>query len=274
MLSFTSLIEAKIKKNLVRTFPEAPGEQAFVNRHKQEDVLKDFRPDDDNDAFTGGNVAVFDRSKNHFGYDMNKSIRQYESEDIREDDKHHHKAGKRHIFINGKWVGTTAYAKNNKDALKRYIAVHPEVHSSKVKIASESVNEGKNFNKLSNTDYKVGELVHAGLAVRGGAGFIGRVKKIDGDHLHLNLGMSKFGDRIVKAHKSVCTKEMNESKFPMITKVLSEISKKLTIESLGRDRQKDFADSKGKMKKSDNIDKKSDKKDKVKEFIDQVRKKK
>ncbi len=368
MLTFTSLLEAKIKKSLVRTFPEAPGEQAFVNRHKQEDVLKDYRPDDDDDAFTGGNVAVFDRAKNRFGNDMNKSIIKYESEDINEGalknlkrftrrfgknfntqigdikkdlsnptgESHDtlrekykrkdnidkirkskaneseelleksHKPGTRHIFINGKWVGTTAFAKNNKEALKRYISVHPDIHSSQVKVASESIDEGNNFKNLKDTNFKKGELVHAGLATKGGAGFIGRVQKIDGDHLHLNLGMSKFGDRIVKAHKSLCTKEMNENEFPMITRVLEgrlpnlgkilraqdskkrkeafkerekkrkeeESKNKKVEESLGRDRQSDFADSKGKMKQTDIIDKKSDKKDKVKDFINKIRKKK
>ena len=57
---------------------------------------------------------------------------------------------------------------------------------------------------------KVGDYVHAGLAVKGGAGFSGRVDKIDGNHVYVNVSkdksvqfkndpLQKWGDRIIKA---------------------------------------------------------------------------
>ncbi len=57
---------------------------------------------------------------------------------------------------------------------------------------------------------KVGDYVHAGLAVRGGAGFSGRVDKIDGNYVYVNVNKDKsiqfkndplqnWGDRIIKA---------------------------------------------------------------------------
>jgi len=57
---------------------------------------------------------------------------------------------------------------------------------------------------------KVGDYVHAGLAVKGGAGFSGRVDKIDGNYVYVNVSkdksvqfkddpMTKWGERIIKA---------------------------------------------------------------------------
>lgn len=57
---------------------------------------------------------------------------------------------------------------------------------------------------------KVGDYVHAGLAVKGGAGFSGRVDKIDGNYVYVNVNkdrsiqfkndpLQKWGDRIIKA---------------------------------------------------------------------------
>jgi hypothetical protein len=232
MLSFTQLLEARIKRCLVRTVPEAPGEYAFMMRHSKEDVLKRYRTAGDEDAFSGGNVSTFDRTKNRFGNDMMKSIKQYEStqEDskkILDEAKRKAKPGKRHVFLNGKYTGTVENTESKKDALKRYLQVHPDIHSSKLKVAKEEfeLDEGK-----KEDEFKKGDLVHAGLAVKGGAGFIGTVKEIKGDHLHLQLRMGKWGPRIVKAHKSVCTKEMIEE-FPILGRVLvNEISKKKLLD--------------------------------------------
>lgn len=59
---------------------------------------------------------------------------------------------------------------------------------------------------------RVGDYVHAGFAVKGGAGFSGRVDKVDGNWVYVNLGKDKsikfsndpkwgadWGDRIIKA---------------------------------------------------------------------------
>jgi preprotein translocase subunit YajC len=57
---------------------------------------------------------------------------------------------------------------------------------------------------------KVGDYVHAGFAVKGGAGFSGRVDKIDGNYVYVNISkdqsvrfnhdpIANWGDRIIKA---------------------------------------------------------------------------
>lgn len=58
----------------------------------------------------------------------------------------------------------------------------------------------------TNEEFKPGDTVHAGFKVKGGAGFKGKVIKTEGDWVHINIGTSpgsKFGDRTIKAHKSV-----------------------------------------------------------------------
>ena len=57
---------------------------------------------------------------------------------------------------------------------------------------------------------RVGDYVHAGFAVKGGAGFSGRVDKIDGNYVYVNVSkdksvqfkddpLTRWGDRIIKA---------------------------------------------------------------------------
>jgi preprotein translocase subunit YajC len=56
-------------------------------------------------------------------------------------------------------------------------------------------------------DHKVGDKVHAGFGAKGGAGFKGTVHKVEDGFVHINIGKSKYGDRIVKAPKRFVTKE-------------------------------------------------------------------
>jgi hypothetical protein len=77
------------------------------------------------------------------------------------------------------------------------------------------------MSEASERPVRVGDYVHAGFAVKGGAGFSGRVDKIDGNHVYVNLGKDKsvrfsndpssnWGDRIIKAPlKNVSLQEEN-----------------------------------------------------------------
>lgn len=69
---------------------------------------------------------------------------------------------------------------------------------------------GQVIKESTNRPIRVGDYVHAGFAVKGGAGFSGRVDKIDGNHVYVNVGkdksvqfkndpLQKWGDRIIKA---------------------------------------------------------------------------
>ena len=60
---------------------------------------------------------------------------------------------------------------------------------------------------------KVGDKVRAGLRVRGGAGFDGKVERIDGNWIYVNLGPepgSKWGDRIIKAPRKYVMVEKDD----------------------------------------------------------------
>jgi len=141
MLSFIELLEAKVTPNLLRTVPAAPGERSFVDRHQIKDILASFRQKGNDELFNASNVKIFPRKKNHFGNDEIESIKAYESENILEklaNNKKKPEGKKKHIYINGKWVGTTNYDHTNKEALKNYVREHPGTVISKVKVAQES----------------------------------------------------------------------------------------------------------------------------------------
>lgn len=53
--------------------------------------------------------------------------------------------------------------------------------------------------KLRGLAHRVGYTVHAGLNMKGGAGYRGQVVKIDKDHTFIKVSTGKYGDRIVKA---------------------------------------------------------------------------
>jgi len=127
MQTFLELLEAKVTRNLTDTYPAAKGEQNFVNKHIKMDILKSFRQKGNDTIFNGKIVKTFDRAKNHFGNDMNQSIVQYD-EGVQPEKKHH-------IFINGKWVGTTSWSKTNKDALHTYKNEHPGTKAA-IKVAA------------------------------------------------------------------------------------------------------------------------------------------
>ena len=65
--------------------------------------------------------------------------------------------------------------------------------------------------KLSEDHVKVGDKVHAGFGAKGGAGYRGTVKKMDGNgHVHIELdkdAQEKFGPRTIIAPHHHVTKE-------------------------------------------------------------------
>jgi hypothetical protein len=126
MKTFKEITEAKVTRNLTDTYPAAKGEQHFVDRHIKFDILKRFRQPGNDNMFNGKVVKIFPRKENHYGNDMNQSIIQYD-ENLKSDRKHH-------IFIDGKWVGTTSWAKTNKDALHSFKKDHPDI-KTKVNVA-------------------------------------------------------------------------------------------------------------------------------------------
>jgi predicted small secreted protein len=74
---------------------------------------------------------------------------------------------------------------------------------------AKSVKE--NAEEIDESSIKVGDKVHAGLGVKGGAGYRGVVSKIDNDKIHINIGSGKYGDRIVSApHKNVTKEEVEQ----------------------------------------------------------------
>lgn len=71
---------------------------------------------------------------------------------------------------------------------------------------------------------KVGDYVHAGFAVKGGAGFSGRVDKIDGNYVYVNVSkdksvqfkddpLARWGDRIIKAPIKNVSLQEDDTKY-------------------------------------------------------------
>lgn len=63
--------------------------------------------------------------------------------------------------------------------------------------------------------HNVGHVVHAGLGVKGGAGYRGTVVKIDDDHTYIDIGnkrIVKAPHRLVSAHEEVVHEESKEQK--------------------------------------------------------------
>ena len=56
-------------------------------------------------------------------------------------------------------------------------------------------------------ELKVNDRVHAGLREKGGSGFYGTIRKIEGTTVHIFTGPSAFGDLIVKSTIDLVSKE-------------------------------------------------------------------
>ena len=83
------------------------------------------------------------------------------------------------------------------------IVVVPSGVKEKQKLGYEVVKE-----EVEQIDeVKVGDTVHVGMAKKGGAGFKGTVHKIDGEKVHVKVGTTKYGDRIVAGQMKNVTKE-------------------------------------------------------------------
>lgn len=76
--------------------------------------------------------------------------------------------------------------------------------------APKEIDKDHETAKKLGLSHRKGNVVHAGLAVKGGAGYRGVVTKIDDDYTWINIGKNKFGDRIVKAPHRLVTKEEKE----------------------------------------------------------------
>lgn len=86
------------------------------------------------------------------------------------------------------------------------ISVVPSGVKEKQKLGYEVVKE-----EVEQIDeVKVGDTVHVGMAKKGGAGFKGTVHKIDGEKVHVKVGTTKYGDRIVAGQMKNVTKEEME----------------------------------------------------------------
>ena len=85
----------------------------------------------------------------------------------------------------------------------REIVVVPSGVKEKQKLGYEVVKE-----EVEQIDeVKVGDTVHVGMAKKGGAGFKGTVHKIEGEKVHVKVGTTKYGDRIVAGQMKNVTKE-------------------------------------------------------------------
>jgi len=89
----------------------------------------------------------------------------------------------------------------------REIVVVPSGVKEKQKLGYEVVKE-----EVEQIDeVKIGDTVHVGMAKKGGAGFKGTVHKIDGEKVHVKVGTTKYGDRIVAGQMKNVTKEEMET---------------------------------------------------------------
>lgn len=92
---------------------------------------------------------------------------------------------------------------------------------------------------------KVGDRVHMGFAVKGGAGHIGTVHQIDGNTVHVKLhDIGKFGSRIVKGSMNLVS-PLHEESFPDL-KVKTGINREVVQEA--------FKSAKNKKKSDKNMD--------------------
>ena len=86
----------------------------------------------------------------------------------------------------------------------------PEWVQSKITLAQDyisTVHDYMGSKQEESVDLKVGDKVHAGYRYKGGMGFKGTVHKVEPEHVYINVGKDKYGDRIVKASHKVVTKE-------------------------------------------------------------------
>jgi hypothetical protein len=264
--NYKKLSEAKVTRNLTDTYPATKGEQHFVDKHIEMDILKNFRQKGNDEMFNGKIVKIFPRDKNRFGYDEKQSIQKYdESENLLELMKSEmkKKKSKRHIFINGEYQGTTTWTKNNKDTIKNWSKEHPGTHPTQIKVTAESTEINEISKELLN------RYLQKSITDHGFSHFI--TKNTKGEE-------KKYWDKKTQNRKKGISAAINKlDKKEEVNEISKELTgryaKKTMNESLAKDTLKRFSDSKGKMKTSDEIDKK-DKKDKVKEFIAKLRKKK
>lgn len=231
MKKFSDIVEAKVEKQLVSLCPKAPGERHFMDIHKIKDTNKKMLEPDDGDFEVQDKVKTFNRKKNHFGNDMDNSIKHYD-ERVTINDRlpnAHKKKHTRHFFDKqGHWLGTTNNAKNNKDAMKNFIGrAIGNVHRSKVSIVKEA--------KMK---FKVGDNIHMGFGAKGGAGFRGKVIEID-DHGMVKIErpkseLDKWYPKQYKGHYTNCTKENFEIRESLFSEEFNEAHKQVIRFHVGK----------------------------------------
>jgi hypothetical protein len=260
MKSFIQIIEAKVEPNLLRTVPAGSAERHFVARHPVSDILASFRANKDNSPFDGTAAKIYPRKENHFGNDELESIKSYD-ESIKINEKKHHeiKSKPRHVFMDGKYIGSTEWEPNNKKALKSWLDVHPhEKNRTKIKISTESLDETQ-LNELSKNTlerYKT-------AAKKSKSENILKPSDFDRDK-DGNVDNKKIDKKMSTVTKRIKGRDIAKKKLAKEEVELSEASK-----SVMKYANKDF-----KAKENNNIDKKNDKDSKVNNFIANMRKKK
>lgn len=152
-----------------------------------------------------------------------------------------------------------AHAKKNGGKVYRHEYINPrsgmKSTTFSVKEEVEPVNE-----------VKVGDKVHVGMNQKGGSGFKGTVHKIDGENVHVNVGTTKYGDRIVKGQMKNVTKEEVEQIDELKTGTLLRYATKATKSLTGGDRSKENKRIKGIQLAKHKIQQKP----KMKEEVEQV----
>jgi hypothetical protein len=174
---------AKVNPSETKLTPRAPGERNFVNIHKVKDVSA--KAIDLNNGMNNAQdkVKTYNRKKDRMGRDEIESIKAYDpvADGVKENV----------INVMNKVMKRVNHKNNKKLKLGKGLAIK----------------EGEE-NKI-----QVGDHVHIGLRIRGGAGFRGKVEHIDDHgmaHVKLHSELYKDHPRIVKGHISRCTKEEME----------------------------------------------------------------
>jgi len=96
---------------------------------------------------------------------------------------------------------------NVNDAVRKNLAQGgADASARKTMRTNESYNVA--FNESA---FTVGDKVHVGFGVKGGAGYVGTVHQVDPRNVHVKIGKDKFGDRIITApHRLVSLQEGSE----------------------------------------------------------------
>jgi hypothetical protein len=205
MKKYSELLEAKIERNLTSMSPAAPGEQHFFDLHKIVSVNDKFLQPDNGIFNVVKKVKQFNREANRYGNDTDASIKKYDENVTLADripNAYKRKIKGRHLFDkDGVEIDTDLNSPTNMDALARFFA----------RSTGKNKKKGTVIVKEAKTKFKVGDNVHMGLRVKGGAGFRGKVVEVREDG-NIKIERPKgpldtYYDKHYTGHKSRVTKE-------------------------------------------------------------------